>query len=239
MDAKNIEKLTELGGKYAKRYLFSLYQILSNPKTFLGAKDLNSTEEFISASKFAVFVSILGLVIAYPSFRIVGVEAESPYFLLVDTVITYAFFFLYGSMYHIFAKILRGKGSFQGSVVVFLYLTAFFPVIQFFSMPIDFVSRSLIMDANGILSQKLFEEIAHLHRGKMTMLVSSACLSLGVLIYYAKSLCSGYRMLHSTGRFRAFIIVSLGIVGWQAVSVFLATPIVITFHKSFQQAIEQ
>jgi serine/threonine protein kinase len=55
--------------------------------------------------------------------RSLGVQLETPTYLLVDTVLTYAGFFLAGVLYHLAAKIVRGRGALLGSLVAFLYLT--------------------------------------------------------------------------------------------------------------------
>lgn len=234
MDAKNIEALTNLGEKFGRTYLLGLYEILSNPKTFLKSKELDSKETFVAASKFAVFISVLNLIIIYPSLRQEGVEAESPYFLIVDTVITYAFFFLNGLIFHVVAMVFRGTGTAQGSVTVYLYLTAFMPVLHLVFLPGLFAFRGLLIDSGGYMSYDLYNDLIQISLEKPMVMVS-VVITFAFLVYYMKCLVSGYRILHQTGRTRGFFIVAISTLGILASEAFIESPVAAAFHKSFQE----
>ncbi len=235
MDAKVTENFVQMIRDWGHRYLFMGYQILSNHKQFFNSRNLETTEEFIAASKFSAFVSILNLMISLPYLRSSGVQVENSYFIIIDTVITYAFFFLYGAIFHITAKLLLCKGSLQGSVTVFLYLTAFFPVLNLLSIPLGFALHGPLTQLGGNIISTEFAMQFVAHNADNLLLQISYLVSMGFYVFYLKVLCSGYRIQYAVGRIRAFSIVFMGIIGFSVINVYIVIPVNALFHKSFQQ----
>lgn len=234
MDAKATENFVQMIRDCGNRYLFMGYQILSNHKQFFNSRNLETTEEFIAASKFSAFVSILNLMIALPYLRSSGVQVENSYFIIIDTVIAYAFFFLSGAIFHITAKLLLCKGSLQGSVTVFLYLTAFMPVLSLLSIPLGFALHGPLTRMGGSISPEFALQFVE-HNADNLLLQISFLVAMGFCVFYLKVLCSGYRIQYAVGRIRAFSIVFMGSIGLFVTSVYIVNPVNALFHKSFQQ----
>ncbi|HAS6088049.1 TPA: hypothetical protein I7221_13175 [Vibrio vulnificus] len=232
MGTKTIEEIIFFLKKFASPYLVTLYEVIFRPKDFICKQDFNSTSGFIAASQFGVFVSILNLLLVYPSLRIAGVEVENPYFLVVDTIMTYIFFFLYGMFFHIIAKLLLGKGNLQSSVTAFLYSTAFFPLFAIFSLPMDFVLRQYLIKHNGSYESLFATEAGNLLIGSPAIIVATV-LSIVVFVFYFKNLCLIYSQIHKFGMFRTFLSVLVGVISWVTISALLSLPIASILHKSF------
>ncbi|EMK3316880.1 hypothetical protein V8043_004357 [Vibrio vulnificus] len=232
MEIKTVEEIIGIFRKFASPYLVTFYEVIFRPNDFIVNRDLNSSSGFFAASQFGIFVSVLNLLLVYPSLRIAGVVVENPYFLLVDTIMTYVFFFLYGMFFHAFAKLLFGKGNLQSSVTAFLYCTAFFPLFAFFSLPMDFAIRQYLIKHNGSYESLLTTEVRNLFVDNPAIVIATV-LSVVVLMFYFKNLCLIYSKIHNFGMFRACLSVLGGVISWLAISSLFSLPIASMVHKSF------
>jgi hypothetical protein len=141
--------LLKLGSDTLKGCFEAWFSVLSAPERFTGSLDLTSNETLTRASVFAVFISLVNLLIQGPVLRSLGVQLETPTYLLVDTVLTYAGFFLAGVLYHLAAKIVRGRGALLGSLVAFLYLTAWKPIGELITTPLVIEAMPLWVKHSG------------------------------------------------------------------------------------------
>jgi hypothetical protein len=139
----SIGDLLKLGSAALKESFEAWFAVLSAPRQFIASLDLASKETLTKASVFAVFISIVNLMIEGPLLRSLGVQIETPAFLLFDTVFTYAGFFLIAVLYHLAATIVRGRGTLLASVIAFLYLTAWKPIGALVSAPLGIHTTSL------------------------------------------------------------------------------------------------
>ena len=218
----NITDLLKLGSEALKESFHAWFAVLSAPRRFIASLDLTSNETLTKASVFAVFISVVNLLIEGPLLRSLGVQIESPAFLLFDTVFTYAGFFLFGVLYHVAAKVVRGRGTLLGSVIAFLYLTAWKPVGALVSAPLGIHTTSLWL--KHPVNQEFGREF-----GKM--LLEQPELFFNVAIYGVYVVCFviwGARMfgvVHSLKPFRATTASILGYLFGAAAVVVLLGPV--------------
>ncbi len=132
---EGILDLLKLGGQILSRVVLQLFAIVAQPRQFANSLDLNSATALVDASVFAVFVSIANLVISLSALLVAKIKADASTFVLIDTVLSFAFWFIYGSILHLCYKLFGGRGTYQNSMVVFLYMTAFEVLVTLFSLP--------------------------------------------------------------------------------------------------------
>ncbi len=219
----SLKELLELGGEWLTRNAQAFFSVVRDPRSFMLSLDFDGNPPILEASMFAVFVSVLNLVIHLPLLRTIGVEAETSSYVLTDTVLTFAFMFVYGSLFHAFAWILRGRGSYLATVVCFLYMTAFFPLLLLVSIPIElFVRRSLIDGASSVSPQMYLEFATEVARSPT--LLASVLVTIMAHGYFFFCMVSALRVVHQTGRIRAFLIASWGFGAWIAISTLIELP---------------
>lgn len=203
----SIGDLLKLGSDTLKGCFEAWFSVLSAPERFTGSLDLTSNETLTKASVFAVFISLVNLLIQGPVLRSLGVQLETPTYLLVDTVLTYAGFFLAGVLYHLAAKIVRGRGALLGSLVAFLYLTAWKPIGELITAPLVIEAMPLWLKHSG--TREFMSEFSKALADQPELLFSFALLGIYVLCF----VIWGARMfgvVHGLGPFRAFVLSVLG-----------------------------
>ena len=80
--------------KVVKRNFEHFFLILANPRRFIVSINHPSNEQLIPASIFAAMMSVLNLVITLPLSRLLRVQTESVSYVIADTILTFAFWFL-------------------------------------------------------------------------------------------------------------------------------------------------
>ena len=199
----------DLGSQWLLSNVRTLFAILRSPPDFMASQDWDNNPPLVPASTFAVFISMLNLVIHLPQLRTIEVEVESPSFVLADTVLTYGFWFLYGSVFHMAARMLRGHRNYQATLSCFLYMTAFYPIISLVSIPAAlFINREMI---HGVDTSSLsfYLKISDTLFSRPPMFLSTLLLLLATM-YFFFSMVSAMRTVHQVGRFRAFLIAATG-----------------------------
>jgi hypothetical protein len=168
-----------------------------------------------------------------PLLRMLGVETESASYLLADTILTYAFWFIYGSCFHFAAKIVGGHGNYTSSLVSFLYLTAFMPVITTILIPVDVIVRRHIVHTADTTSPGFLQFVAADLLASTPALIS---LTIGLVasIWYLAALSRVFRLVHGVGRVRGVAIVIIGMGIWQILSWFIEIPAFQLFYKAYQ-----
>jgi hypothetical protein len=208
-----IHELLKLGGKSLKNFLLCIYRVVLLPKSFFKSIREDSEDQFVQGSIFACFISILNLVIVLPVQRVLHVGVESTSYVIVDTIFTYAMWFLGGSIYHGIARVVRGHGKYRGSVTTFLYLTAFQPITAFVGLPVLVLSQRELM--KGAASPfEVISRIAVDLPNKPAVIISSILGFFSIIYFFVVSVIA-YREIHQVGYFRAFLIASLGFLGFQ------------------------
>jgi hypothetical protein len=100
MEIKTIQSLLQLSNKTIKNNFIRFLAIIITPRNFFNSIKHNTTDELLNASVFAVFISILNLLIVSPVHRILGIKSESTSYLLIDTIVTLLIWFLCGIIFH-------------------------------------------------------------------------------------------------------------------------------------------
>jgi hypothetical protein len=202
-----------------------LFRILGSPAAFIASTEHATQEQLLSASIFAILISLLNLVLNVPIFRLLDIEVESTSFLIADTVLTYVFLFLYGSGFHLAARVMQGKGSYTSSVVSFLYLTAFLPVIKVVSIPATaVVTRAIVEGPDTTTLAFQLATAEHLLRSPPAMI--GALLMFVVYGWYFVALASVFRVVHCVGAVRGMCIALAGFVFWWSLSFWIEAPAV-------------
>jgi hypothetical protein len=232
MKIEDIQQLIGLGTEMVQESCATLFSVLTKPQVFYRSIALETTADLLRASRFAALMSVLTLVIQTPVYRLVGVETESTAYLLTDTVLTYAAWFLYGSVLHLAAKILRGHGAYQSSVAAFLYLTAFFPVMAFFLLPCSVLARQVMLRAPDTFSLGFFQALAQPFLASPLALTSFG-LATGVGFYFFGCLILAARRVHGFGWVRGLGAGVLAFLGWLVISLTVVAPVDQLFQKAF------
>lgn len=212
--------------------LQKFFRILSKPAEFISSIERAPIEQLIPASIFAAMMSLLNLALHIPIFRILHVETESASYFVVDTILTYAFWFIYGSCFHLAAKLFRGRGNYAVSLVSFLYLTAFMPVLTLTSIPLNVILRRHIVTATNMLPVD-FINLAINDVFNSSPAIISVIVSIFVFAWYFIALTQVFRFTHKVGRIRGFGMVFLGVLIWQLLRWALETPIFQLFWRSY------
>ena len=135
--AKGIPHVAKFGGRTLNSNAVRFIAILAALRNFIKSINHKDDQALIDASVFAVFISVVNLTISLPAYRLANVKADTLTYVLIDTVITLVFWFLYGSVYHLCARLMGGRGTYQSSLVAVLYLTAFTVISGIFTVPLS------------------------------------------------------------------------------------------------------
>jgi hypothetical protein len=231
--SENITALVKETAALARDNLRQFFRILATPASFISSIEHASSDQLVPASIFAALMSLLNLVLHLPLLRMLGVETESASYLLADTILTYAFWFIYGSCFHFAAKIVGGHGNYTSSLVSFLYLTAFMPVITTILIPVDVIVRRHIVHTADTTSPGFLQFVAADLLASTPALIS---LTIGLVasIWYLAALSRVFRLVHGVGRVRGVAIVIIGMGIWQILSWFIEIPAFQLFYKAYQ-----
>jgi hypothetical protein len=119
--------------------------VIHNSREFIITLNPQSQDDFYQALKFAAFTSLLNFLIWS---MLLNVDIKNV-MLITDTIVTYLFWLSYGLFFHWCSKMVKGCGNWQGTISSFLYLTAFFPIIHFVSIPHE-AFRQELMEAGFV-----------------------------------------------------------------------------------------
>lgn len=232
----NLKEVIDLGGDWLRNNVRNLFWVIRSPRSFFLSLDLDNDPPVIEAVIFAAFISLLNVVISLPIYRQSGVEAESTAYLLVDTVLSVGYAIICGSAFHAAAAIFRGRRSYQATIVCFLYMTAFSPLITLVSAPAQgVVTRRAAASGENVISVAFYLDF-------MNEILSSPVTTIGlgfllvVSIYYFFCMVAAIRVVHQTGRVRAFMITSLGFAATMLLAAFLGITIFQNFWQAFRGA---
>jgi TIR domain/Yip1 domain len=134
--AAEIQKWDKGTPNVIKRNVARFIAVLARPRSFIRSIDYNAEHTLIDASVFAVFISVIELIMVLPAYRLANIKADTLTYVLIEIITTLVFWFLYGSVYHLCARLIGGRGTYQSSIVAFLYLTAFVVIGAIFSLPV-------------------------------------------------------------------------------------------------------
>jgi len=232
MKIEDLQQLIGLGSQLVQESCGTLFSVLVRPQAFFRATALGTTAALFRASRFAAFTSVLVLVVQTPVFRILGIQAEGTAYLLTDTILTYAAWFLYGAVFHLAARVLRGHGTIQSSVGAFLYLTAFYPVMAFFSLPSSLLARRLMLQAPDTFSMGFYQQLAQLFFASPLAILSFGLAS-AVGIYFFGCLVLAARRVHGFGLVRGLGAGVLAFLGWLTIGLTVVAPVDQLFQKAF------
>lgn len=232
MKIEDIQQLIGLGTELVQESCMTLFSVLAKPQAFYRGTSLETPADFLRASRFAAFTSVLVLVIQTPVFHLLGVQSESTAYLLTDTVLTYAAWFLYGSVMHLAAKALRGQGTYQSSVAGFLYLTAFYPVMAFVLLPSSLLARRVMLRAPDTFSLGFYQALAQPFLASPVALISFG-LATGIGFYFFGCLILAARRVHGFGWVRGLGAGVLAFLGWLAIGLTVVAPADQLFQKAF------
>ena len=193
----------------------------------------DSQEQFIQASIFACFISVLNLVIRLPVYRLIHVGVESTSFLLVDTVFTYAFWFIEGSIFHAAAKLFGGHAHYRKSVITYLYLTAFQPLLCLLGIPFTVVVERRMIEGMYPLTDESLVRLLQEVLERPAVVVSSV-LTLSAIVYYFVASVTAFRTVHHLGRLRGFWIVFFGELGCWALAAGVKIPLTQSLSEAFK-----
>jgi hypothetical protein len=203
--AKGIPHVAKFGGRTLKSNAVRFIAVLASPRNFIKSINHKDDQALIDASVFAVFISVVNLTISLPTYRIANVKADTLTYVLIDTVITLVFWFLYGSVYHLCARLMGGRGTYQSSLVAVLYLTAFTVISGIFSVPLSLTAISWSLESSDAPRlgewQMLGNEILKSPTGLICTLMISA-----TILYRWICTIGVFMIIHEVGRARGIAI---------------------------------
>src|SRR5439155_11330756 len=136
MALEGILDVVKLGSHSLQRVVIQFFAVVAHPRRFIRTVHLDRTDTIVNASVFAIFISITGLIVTLSALLLAHIKADAPSFILIDTVLTFAVWFLKGSMFHLCFILFKGKGTYQSSIVAYLYLTAFNLIGTLLALPL-------------------------------------------------------------------------------------------------------
>jgi Yip1-like protein len=230
----NLKEVIDLGGDWLKNNVRDFFWVIRSPRSFFLSRDLDSDPPLIEAAIFATFVSLLDLIISLPIYRQTGLQAENTSYLLVDTVLNVGYALICGSALHAVAVIFRGRGSYQATLVCYLYLTAFTPLTTLVSAPTQtLIARRTVASGDNVISVAFYLDFM---REISRSPVAAIGLGFSLLVFAYRFLCTitAVRMVHQTGRLRAFMIAGVGFGVILALTAFLGITMIQNFWQAFR-----
>jgi hypothetical protein len=229
---KGIQGFAHFGGQTLKRNAVRFIAVLARPRDFIKSIDYNADHTLIEACLFSVFISIVNLIITLPAYRLAHVKAETFTYALIDTVFTFVFWFLYGSLYHFCAKLVGGRGKYQSSLVAALYLTAFSVVSVVLTLPMSLKAVSWTLESSDApdLSQWriLGDQIVQSPIALICSLLSAA-----LVLYRWICTVGVFMIIHEVGHLKGVLIGLMGAgLSW-VVFFTLEKPSITLFWRAF------
>lgn len=232
MAFEGIKELVSLGGQTHERNFVQFFAILARPRSFVKSIDHDRPAALIGAATFAVFVSVVNLAIMLPAFRLANIQADTSAYILFDTVITFIFWFLYGTLYHLCARLVKGRGSYRSSMVAYLYLTAFNVISGVFALPASLTVIPWTLQSADVPTLGQWESLGRsLFQSPATVICS--LLSSATVIYLWICRIGAFMIVHQVGRAKGL---SIGLLGaGLSLVIFLAVekPVVQLFWQAF------
>jgi hypothetical protein len=214
--------------------LRQFYLVLKGPGQFIASLKPPYSDHFLPASIFAVLVSLSILVLNIPVSRILHVEVENVSYIVVDTILSFAFFFIYGSIFHLSAKLFRGQGDYAGSLVSYLYLTVFFVVLAAVSIPQVMLTKRLILLGTDTTTAAFDDSLISMLKGS-TAAQFSVLAGLLIWAWYFVSLTKVVRVVHGVGVLRGASIVLVGFAAFLFIVDKIETPTVQMLMLAYQK----
>jgi TIR domain-containing protein len=174
--------------------------VLKNPLAVVSTIDLTSFESITAALRFFFFAYLLTSFVRIPLFPILyKVNLVNPLIFITVFVMNVVSFVIFLFMMHVAAKLMRGHGTLQQTLITSCYLIAFWPFLQ---IPLYiFIANPQTVDA-----------FATGKRMTIFLLTDYMALTLIIIffIYFIMKAVPSMSYIHNVGIFRAGIIATLG-----------------------------
>ena len=230
--AKGIQDVVKRGGKTLKSNAVRFIAVLAAPRNFIKSIDHKADQALIDASVFAVFISVVNLTISLPAYRLANVKADTLTYALIDTVITLVFWFLYGSVYHICAKLAGGRGTYQSSLVAVLYLTAFTVISGIFTLPLSLTAISWSLESSDVPSLNQWQLLGTEILKSPTGLICTVLISATILCRWICTI-GVFMIIHEVGLARGICLGLLGATLSWVVLFTVEKPAIALFWRAF------
>lgn len=227
---KTTQEVITIIGRFISNCFVRFIKIIINPSEFIASRPIDQPSELLSASLFGIFTSLINILVIVPVFRLLKINAGNSTFLAVTTLtryvsLRYISFFLYGSWLHISAKAIRGKATFQSSVIAVLYMTAYYSFLL--------IIICFLMFCNPIGFQHLeFQHVIASTNYKLYYTIANSCILI-YFIFFIYRLASVFRRIHNIGWVRVLLLLVFGIIGCICIDRFINFPIRFLLFKSF------
>lgn len=202
---KGIQDVARIGGKTLKSNAVRFIAVLAGPRNFIKSIDHQADHALIDASVFAIFISVVNLIISLPAYRLANIKADTLTYVLIDTMITFVFWFLYGSVYHLCARLIGGRGTYQSSIVAVLYLTAFTVISGIFTLPLTLAAISWSLESSDAPALSEWQILGNQILKSPTGLICTLLIS-ATLLYRWICTIGVFMIIHEVSRARAIFI---------------------------------
>jgi hypothetical protein len=233
MGSIDLSALLKDSGRVFKDNGRRFFSIIHDPVAFIRSLDHSSGEELLSASLFAALVSLLNLAINLPLLRVLRIETENASFVLADTILTFAFWFVFGTVFHLAAKLMRGNASYTSTLTAYLYLRAFTPLIVLLGIPYEARVRPIIIGSPEPFGLEVFRIYFELAQSSPSAFVTLLLVSV-ITVYYLICLYRVLRAVHGVGRGRGLALLLVGFNLQGFVEVVVMVPVMQLLWKAFQ-----
>jgi hypothetical protein len=232
-DARTV---VELGGGWLQRSITTLVAVLRSAPQFVATIDFNHPDAIRDASLFAAFVSLLGLALDLPLFRVLGVQVEQPLFVVADTVLTYAMWFGEAVLIHFAARLFRVRVPFQRTLIGFFYLTGLLVPGFLIGMPATLIARrQLIGDTAAPLTPEFIAHTTEMLLASPVAMIS-AIFAMLYGLYILVNIIAALKPLYGVGRIRAIGIGLLSAVFYLVWNTAIEVPVGQMLWRGFHQA---
>ena len=231
----DVKDVVEVGGGWLQRSIATLVWVIRAPAGFIAAVDMSRDNAVRDASLFAAFVSLLGLAIQLPAYRMLRIEAQQTAFIVADTVITYGLWFGEAALLYLAARVLAVTGvSFQNTLIAFLYLTGLMAPLHLLGMPASIlVRRALVESPSAPMSPEGLAQI-----GALALSSPAAIVSTILILVYSGYLLVGFiaalRVLYGISPSRAACVGVLAWILFLTWNVLVETPVTQILLRGFR-----
>ncbi len=226
-----IKEILELGGGFAKNQSDLVIRIISTRSEFVRDIDHDSEVEFKRAVAYAFFLSLIGLILALPTLRLIGANFESISFLLIDTLATVGVFFLVGCANHVVAKLLKGVAKLRSSIVTTVYMATINLLAMFLLIPVSGLLANIIITGTSFNPEYILDQIKNSEREYV--FVAILLISSIVNIYWLVIQAKAFRIIHHFGAVRTWAFGISSFIALVVIQELLILPMMQAYHAAF------
>jgi hypothetical protein len=190
-------------------------QILRNPLDIISALDLNVIDTLFPALKFVLFVYILTIPLNLIKFYLIyKISLYSPINLLLDFIATMVTFIAFILLWHLLARLVKGRGEFLKSFITGSYMTLFLLSTYLPDVAVFANATARLVISGPEQPQKnslLINDVIFYYVIILVLLI--------IIISVIRKIAPVVVYIHSVGKLRAIFVSTFSLLGYAYVSI--------------------